>query len=266
MSDISPPPPPPPPPGGFGGPPGPAPGSGQPQGGGADIGAALSWAASKFGQNAVILIGLAAAVFVIRLIGNLVNRGLVNNLVGTNCNNSIVVNGQVITTTGPCVASLATTITAGVITAVIFGVLAWIATIGIYRAALKTTRGEAPAFSHLTSGENLGKYIVTAIVYGLLIGIGLVLCVIPGIVVAFLFQLAPFYALDRGASVGEALKASYTSATQNFVPFLLMTLVNVIASFVGGILFGVLTLVALPFAALFTAHVYRQLNGEAVSA
>jgi uncharacterized membrane protein len=231
----------------------------------ADIGAAFSWAGGKFGKYALIFIGLAAVVFAIRLIQALVNSALVNALNG-DCANTIIVNGQNVTTTGACAASLATTITAGLITAIIFGVLAWIATIGVYRAALKTTLGETPGFHNITTGENLGKYIVVAIVYGLAIGIGIVLCIIPGIIVAFLFQLAPFYALDKGQSVGEAFGNSYRATTQNFGPAILMTLINIIAAFVGGILFGLLTLVALPFAALFTAHMYRQFNREQIAA
>lgn len=256
------PPPPPPPPPAYGS-------SGSGSAGGAssvDIGAAFSWAINKFGSNAVILIALAAVVFVIRFVGSLVQKGILNTLTGGSCDNTIVVNGQSIVTNGPCVASFATSITASLLTAIVFGVLAWIATIGIYRAALKTTQGQTPGFDNLTTGENLGKYIAVAIVYGLLIGVGLVLCVIPGIIAAFLFQLAPFYALDKGMSVGDALKASYEAATKNFVPVLLMTIISAITALVGSFLFGILTLVALPFAALFIANVYRQLNREEIAA
>jgi len=231
----------------------------------ADVGTAFSWAINKFGKYAAVLIGLAAVVFVVRLIGTLINRVILDALVG-NCNNTIFVDGQAITTTGVCAASLVQTLIASLITAIVFGVLAWIATIGIYRAALKTTLGETPGFQNLTTGENLGKYIVVAIVYGLLIGVGLALCIVPGIIAAFLFQLAPFYALDKGESVSEALTNSFRATTQNFVPALLMTIVNIVTAFVGTFLFGILTLVALPFAALFTAHMYRQFNREQIAA
>jgi uncharacterized membrane protein len=233
----------------------------------ADVGTAFSWAINKFGKYALVLIGLAAVVFLVRLVGSLVQRGIVNVLVG-DCTTNVVVNGQVITTTTgtACAASLAQNIIAGLIVALIFGVLAWIATIGIYRAALKTTLGETPGFHNLTTGENLGKYIVVAIVYGLLIGVGIVLCILPGIIAAFLFQLAPFYALDKGQGVSEALGNSYRATTQNFVPALLMTIINIVTAILGGLLFGILTLVALPFAALFTAHMYRQFNREQIAA
>lgn len=253
------PPPPMPPAGGYYPPAAPAPAGYPTPGGRADVGTALSWAGNKFGQYWQVFIGLAAVVFAIRLIQAFVATPLTNSL--SNCN-------DVSTTAGAnaCVASLGATIAVGVILAIIFGVLAWLATIGVYRAALKTSLGETPGFHNLTTGENLGKYIVVAIVYGLLVGIGLVLCIIPGLIVIFLFQLAPFYALDKGYGVGQALSSSYQAVTKNLGPAILMTLINAIAAFVGGILFGLLTLVALPFAALFTVHMYRQFNAEPVAA
>ena len=118
----------------------------------------------------------------------------------------------------------------------------------------------------LTTGEHLGAYLVVAIVYGIASFAGLVLCFIPGIIVIFLFQFAPLYALDKGQGVGEAFGNSYRAVTSNFVPVLLAALVNIVASFLGGILFGVFTLITLPFAALFTVHIYRQLNKEQIAA
>ena len=38
-----------------------------------------------------------------------------------------------------------------------------------------------------------------------MVGIGLVLCIIPGLFVLAFFGLAPYYFIDRGMSLGEAL-------------------------------------------------------------
>jgi uncharacterized membrane protein len=51
----------------------------------------------------------------------------------------------------------------------------------------------------------------------------------------------------------------------NLGPVVLAALVNIVASILGGLFFGILTLVTLPFAALFTVHVYRQLNSEPIA-
>lgn len=254
-----PPPPPPPPPGtgagyGYVGPPPPGAPGGQP-----DVGKGFSWAIAKFGQYWIAFVGLAAVVFAIRLLQWLATTPITNAFL--NCD-TVTVND---TTLSSCVASFGTTILVGIIMAIVFGVLAWLATIGVYRAALKTSLGETPGFHNITSAENLGAYILVAIVFGLMVGIGLVLCILPGLVAIFLFQLAPFYALDKGEGIGKAFGSSYRAVTKNFVPALLMTLINAAAAFLGGFFFGILTLVLLPFAALFTVNMYRQFNQEQIA-
>jgi uncharacterized membrane protein len=252
---VPPPPPPPavpPPPPGAAPPPPPNSGAA-----GVQVGDAFSWALAKFQQHIGIWIGLAAVVFALRIIQEIINRVLVNT-VDEEC-----LRGENITA---CSTGLFANIGLQLVFAVIFGVLVWLASIGVYRAAIKRSQGAAPEFGMLTSGENLGAYIIVAIVYGIATFVGLILCFLPGLIVIFLFQFAPFYALDKGQGVGEAFGNSYRAVTQNFVPVLLAALVNIVAAILGGLLFGIFTLVTLPFAALFTVHIYRQLNREAIAA
>jgi len=230
-----------------------------------DVGVAFSWALKKFQQYALILVGLAAVVFVIRLIGIVFQNWLTDRLAG-DCNGFVITENGALVTSTSCGSTFTTTLIAGLVGAIIFGVLAWLATIGLYRAGLKTSLGEVPGFHNLTTGEHLGKYIVVAIVYGLLSAVGLILCILPGIIVIFLFQFSPFYALDKGQGVGEAFGNSYRVVTKNILPVIITAIVNIVAAFVGSLFWGVLTLVALPFAILFTVHVYRQLNQEPVAA
>lgn len=250
----TPPPPPPPPPAES-----PIPGAAN-----VDVGVAVSWAFEKFKQYAPILIGLAAAVFVIRLIQQLLANTFTNMFAG-DCNPTVVTDGGTVITTTGCATGVVAGLTAAIVSAIIFGILAWIATIGIYRAALRTSDGEVPAFSDLTTGKNLGKYLIVAIIFGLLAFVGLALCIVPGLLVIFFLQFAPLYALDKGQGVGQAFSSSLNAVKQAPVPVLLTMVVNAIATLLGGFAFGILTLVTLPFAALFTVHVYRQLNKEPIA-
>jgi uncharacterized membrane protein len=84
--------------------------------------------------------------------------------------------------------------------------------------------------------------------------------------VLFLFIFAPVYALDKGEGVGEAFGNSYRLVTSNFGTVILAVLIVFVALALGSILYGLLYLVTLPFAALFLAHIYRQLNGEVIAA
>ena len=274
--DATPPPPPPPPPAPPVGatpppppPPPPAPGASAAASGNAsqvDIGNAFSWALAKFQQHAVTLIGLAAVVFVLHAIQSIITNVLVNNA-NNNCVNTQITqdaNGNVNISNG-CTTGLFANLGITLVLSIVFSILIALATIGVYRAAIRRTQGVTPSFDQLTTGENLGAYIAVAIVYFLASAVGLVLCILPGLVVIFLFQFSPFYALDKGQGVGEAFGNSYRAVTANFVPVLLAALVNIVASILSGFLFGLLSLVVLPFASLFTAHVYRQLNHEPIA-
>jgi uncharacterized membrane protein len=226
--------------------------------GNVDVSAAFSWAVAKFQQHAGILIGLAAVVFALRAVQSLLNTALVSN--STNCVNP---DG---TLSGSCATGIFANIGISLMLGVVFGALIWLASIGVYRAAIRRTQGVTPSFDQLTTGENLGSYFAVAIVYGIAVFVGLVLCFLPGLVVIFLFQFAPFFALDKGQGVGQAMGNSYRAVVANMVPVLLTALVNIVVGILSGFIFGLLSLVLLPFGALFTAHVYRQLNSEPVAA
>ena len=196
-------------------------------------------------------------VFVLRAIQSLLNTALTKNT--ADC----VSQGGSLSSS--CTTGIFANLGVSLVLGVVFGALIWLASIGVYRAALRRTQGVTPSFDQLTTGENLGPYIVVAIVYGIAIFVGLVLCFLPGLVVIFLFQFAPLYALDKGQGVGEAFGNSYRAVVANFVPVLLAALVNIVVGILSGFIFGLLSLVLLPFGALFTAHVYRQLNREPIA-
>ena len=222
-----------------------------------EVGTAISWAFDRFRANAAAFIGLAAVVTVIQLVQQ-VGTGPLRNIV-TDCTDAQSL-GQV----NACTAALGLYAIVTIVIALVFGVLAFLAQIGVQRAAIRNTQGVPPTFASMLTTQYLGKYIGFILLYAVLFFLGLVLCVLPGLIVLFLFQLGPYYILDKGVGVMQAFRSSVNVVTKNLGPALLMTLVNALAAILGGVLFGVLTLVTLPFATLFTAHMYRQFNGEPI--
>lgn len=207
---------------------------------------AFSWAVARFQQHAAILIALAAVVFALRA-------------------GQTIIGNAVVSATGGSTAGSAAGFAVVAVLGIAFGIAAWLASIGVYRAALRRTQGVEPSFAQLTTGENLGSYIVVAIVLGITVSIGLLLCLLPGLIAIFLFMFAPFLALDQGMGVGEAFRTSYRMVMENIGTVLVAALINIVATLLGGILWGLLGLVMLPFSALFTAYVYRSLRGEPVA-
>jgi uncharacterized membrane protein len=222
-----------------------------------DVGAAISWAFDRFRANAAAFVGLAAVVTVIQIVQQVGTRPLENILV--DCSNPGSP-GQV----NACTAALGLSAIVAIVIALVFSLLAFIAQIGVQRASIRSTQGIAPSFSEMFTTQNLGKYILYVILMAVLFVLGLALCILPGIIVLFLLQLGPYYILDKGMGVMEALKASVNAVTKNVGPAIVMTIVNALVTILGGMLFGILTLVTLPFACLFTAHMYRQFNNEPV--
>ena len=223
-----------------------------------DVGRAISWAFDRFKSNAAAFIGLAAVVTVIQLVQQVGSQPLQNILV--DCSNPETP-GQV----NACTAALGAGALVAILFSLFFVILGFLAQIGVQRAAIRATQGIPPTFSEMFTTQYLGKYILFTIVYAVLAGLGLILCIAPGIAVLFLLQLGPYYILDKGYGVGEAMKASFRATTRNFGPAIIMTLFTFIVLMLGGALWGILTLLTLPFASLFLAHMYRQFNREPIA-
>ncbi len=223
----------------------------------ADVGKAISWAFDTFKANATAFVALAAVVTVIQLVQQLGTRPLQNILV--DCTNPETP-GQL----NACTAAIGISAIVAIFIAVVFSLLAFIAQIGVERAAIRTTQGVTPSFSEMFTTQYLGRYILFVIVFAVLFVVGLALCILPGLIVMFLLQLGPYYVLDKGYGVVEAIKASVNAVTKNLGPAIIMTVVNALVLLLGGLFWGILTLITLPFASLFTAHMYRQFNKEPI--
>ncbi len=221
------------------------------------VGLALAWAFQKLRANFAGFVALAAVVAVIQLAQQVALQPL----------NNIVVDcldpqspGQI----NACSATIAEGALTGVSLLVIFTILGFLATIGVYRAGIRATQGQPPSFAEMFTSENLGKYLLFTLAYIGLSVLGFIACIVPGFLVLFLLQLGPFYVLDRGYGVRQAIKASAQAMSKNLGPAIVMTLLSTLVLVVGGAFYGILTLVTLPFATLFMAHMYRQFNGEVV--
>jgi uncharacterized membrane protein len=147
----------------------------------------------------------------------------------------------------------------------LFAIVTLIVTVGVIRGSLRATRGQLVGFDALLDGYNLGRYLLFQLVYAFLVGFGILLCILPGLLVIFFFQLGPYYVLDRGMGVREALTASAQAIRRNLAAAFLMTVLNALVLVLGGLFFGVLTLLTLPIATLFTTYLYREFNDEPVA-
>jgi uncharacterized membrane protein len=211
-------------------PPPPSPYGSVPSGGGnPDVGAALSYGFSKYFSNlgpvlAVIFIPVAAQILLLA-IGEFIIRGLFGIF--------------------------------------LFQILSWvvsaIAALGIYQMTLMITAGQKPDIGKAFTSDRWGEWFVFSIVFGLMVGVGLLLCVIPGLFVLAFFGMAPFFFLDRGMSLGDSLNASREAAGRGYaIPVILAIIVGVL----GAIACGVGALITAPAAYIAVAFLYRGATNQ----
>ncbi len=139
-------------------------------------------------------------------------------------------------------------------------VLSMIVMMGLIKIFLRFCDGEKGGFSDLLSCYPLFfKYLVGSILYGLIVSLGLILLILPGIIWAIKFYFFDYLIIDKGLGPIDALEKS--SEITRGVKLDLFTF---------GILLGILNLlgllcllvglfVTIPVTMVATAFVYRKL-------
>lgn len=214
-------------------PPPPPPPGASPVPGGADAGAALSYGFKKFQASAgVLIIAMIIPViasFAVTIVGSIVFPDGLGNFV--------------------------------------FQILGWVAStmgaIGVWRVALMITAGETPDLGRAYQYDRWGEWLAFSFVYGLIIGLGFVLCVIPGLLAMAFLGLAPLFFIDGRRAIGDALTASREAASSQklALPVFLVTLVGplgILLCFVGVFL-------TVPVSYVGLAYLYRNATGQPVA-
>jgi uncharacterized membrane protein len=138
-----------------------------------------------------------------------------------------------------------------------------VVSLGIYKMSLMITTGTTPSVGEAFTYDRWGEWIGFSIVYGLMVGIGLALCIIPGLFVLAFFGMAPYFFIDRGMSLGDALKASQQAATSR--SYALPVIISIIVGAAGLIACGIGVFVTAPAAYIAVAFLYRNASGQPVA-
>jgi len=152
----------------------------------------------------------------------------------------------------------------------ILSILGWVVSMilsmGLIRAALAVVRGETPEVAMLFETEGLGSYIIAAIIFGVCFGIGLILCIIPGIIIGIIWMFYGFLIVEN-PSLGptDALKKSQEMTKGRIGELFVFGLALFGINLVGAILCGVGLLFTYGITAIAVAYAYRTLKGEPVA-
>ena len=134
---------------------------------------------------------------------------------------------------------------------------------GFIALALHAIDGALPRFSDLFSQFSVfWRYVGASILYGLLLFVGFLLLIVPGIYWMITYAFWPYFLVDKKVSIIESFKMS-AQATKGHKWSLLLLYVFIIAlNILGLCVFFVGVLVTAPMTALMLAYAYRKLTNS----
>jgi uncharacterized membrane protein len=130
---------------------------------------------------------------------------------------------------------------------------------------LDIANGQPVTIGSFFKPRNVGNVIVASLVSGIIITIGIFLCIVPGLIAAIMLMFATVAVLDRNQSGIEGISTSFNLAKANFGPVALTWLVTILVAIVGALVCLVGLLVASPVAMLITVYAWRRLTGAQVA-
>jgi len=154
-----------------------------------------------------------------------------------------------------------------ILTNIASAIIGTIFLLGYLRNIFQTMDGEEPQFSaYGQESRKLLKTIVANLINMIIVVIGLVLLVLPGIYLALRLQFFTAIIVDEDAGITEALKRSWEITKDDVLPLFLVLLVSIGIVLAGALLLGVGIFVACPLVYVIQLSVYRKLKGSFLNA
>lgn len=144
-------------------------------------------------------------------------------------------------------------------------IVSYIVTAFIYRGALDETEGRRFSLGDTIARVPVGPVIITSLLISIGLTIGLVLCILPGIIFAFLTYFALLFVVDQGQSPIDAITSSIKLVSANLGQALLLALLCFVIVLVGFCLCGLGLLVAYPVVSIATAYAYKKFQNQPVA-
>lgn len=133
--------------------------------------------------------------------------------------------------------------------------------LGVSRIGLNLVSGKAVSVGMLFGeGRKLLRAFVATILFALMVGLGLILLIVPGIYLALRFGQYMLAIVDRDMGIMEAFNYSSTLTTNNRVNLLLLALLCILIALAGMIACFVGLIFAIPVAWLSNIVAYRWMQ------
>jgi len=132
--------------------------------------------------------------------------------------------------------------------------------LGWFKIILKLCDGQKAQYSEVFSVLPLFfKYLFAFTLYGMMITVGTMALIIPGVILGVRFQFFPYFIVEKEAGVIESLKQSFAITQGVTGQVLLFDLLLILLQILGALLLGVGLFFTIPTGLVALAFVYRKL-------
>lgn len=152
----------------------------------------------------------------------------------------------------------------------LFKLIGWFVSIlismGLIRIALKIVDGKPVETADLFQRADLAlPYFIASVIVGVMVGIGFVFLIIPGIYLAITFGFFGYNIVDKEHGIVESIEQSAAITKAQKGDLFVFGVVLVLFNLAGAIALGIGLLITVPVSMLAMAYVYRKLNGDPVT-
>ena len=237
----------------------PPPGAGRPA---LSVGEGLSWAWNKFSKNPVPLVVATLVFGLVLFLASSVITPLMQAVSPESFTTYDSADGMIDTTTYSVTAGgIAVLILATVVQLVIAGAIG----AAYFAGLLDIADGRPVSIGSFFRPRNIVAVIIASLLIGILTTVGLLLCIVPGVIVTIFAWFTNVGIVDRNLSPIDGIRSSFDAVKRNFGQVLLFWLTSTAITIVGALLCGVGLLVAAPVAYLLQVYAYRKLSGGSVA-
>lgn len=151
-----------------------------------------------------------------------------------------------------------------IIVTVVSVLFSLIFSLGYMKNIFQALDGEEPQFSaYGQQTRNIITYLLASIIMGLIVSVGLLFFIIPGIYLALRLQFYQAFIVEENAGIIESLRKSWEITKEQALPLFMLALVMIGILILGCILFGIGIFVAIPLIYMMYGYVFRKLQSIA---
>lgn len=137
---------------------------------------------------------------------------------------------------------------------------------GLIRIALKIVDGQPVETADLFQRADLAlPYFIASVIVGVMVGIGFIFLIVPGIYLAITFGFFGYNIVDKEHGIVESIEQSAAITKAQRGDLFVFGIALFFFNLAGAIALGIGLLITVPVSMLAMAYVYRKLSGEPVT-